>query len=139
MKPFFRAVWHSLRYRWAIIGALTCSLLIAVIWSASITTVFPIVKIVLEGETVETWLEHEIENGRASIDAVKRDIAELKTQQAAVPPDSAIAISNKIDLKSNRLIAEEKSLEWYLEAQPVLQKYAQKRPFKPSSSHSSGC
>ncbi len=130
MKPFFRAVWHSLRYRWAIAGALTCSLLIAVIWSASITTVFPIVKIVLEGETVETWLEHEIENGEASIASVKRDIADLQTQHAAAPEASAIKLANKLDLKKNRLIAEEKSLEWYLKARPVLRKYAPKTAFQ---------
>lgn len=130
MKPFFQAVWHSLRYRWAIAGALTCSLLIAVIWSASITTVFPVVKIVLEGETVETWIEHEIENGQVSIAAVKREIDELETQRAKASNNSAIAIANKLDLKQNRLIAEEKSLEWYQEAQPILRKYAPKSAFQ---------
>ena len=130
MKPFFQAVWHSLRYRWEIAGALTCSLLIAVIWSASITTVFPVVKIVLEGETVETWIEHEIENGHVSIAAVKREIDELKEQHAAAPEESAFVYANKLDLKKNRLTAEEKSLEWYQEAQPILRKYAPKSAFQ---------
>ena len=78
MKPFFKAVGHSLRYRWTILGAFICSLIIAVIWSASITTVFPIVKIVLEGETAITWVEHEIENGERNLLAVKNEVLALE-------------------------------------------------------------
>ncbi len=124
MKPFFIAVWHSLRYRWAIAGALSCSFLIAVIWSASISTVFPVVKIVLEGETVESWIQHEIEDGKQSQQIVEEEIKSLEASLANAPADEAIKLSNKLNLKKNRLIAEKKSVEWFNKAQPILKKYA---------------
>ena len=98
MKPFFRAVGHSLRYRWTILCAFLCSLTIAVIWSASITTVFPIVKIVLEGETAITWVEHEIENGERILLAVKNELVDLENEYEETG-DARIA--NKIDLKKD--------------------------------------
>ena len=129
MKPFFKAVKHSLRYRWSIIGALTCSLLIAVIWSASITTVFPIVKIVLEGETAESWIEHEIENGQANLATVQSDIADLQAELPNAPNQQANTLKNKIDLMQDRVVAEKKSIEWYEKAEPFLKKYAPKTAF----------
>ena len=110
MKPFFKAVGHSLRYRWTILCAFLCSLLIALIWSASITTVFPIVKIVLEGETAITWVDHEIENGEKNLLSVKNEVLALESEFEKTN-DSKIA--NKLDLKKDRVVAEEKSLQWY--------------------------
>ena len=63
MKAFFHAVLFSFRYKWSILGAVICSILIAVLWSASISTVFPIVKIVIEGQTAQVWIEQEIQFG----------------------------------------------------------------------------
>ena len=127
MKPFFKAVGHSLRYRWTILGAFICSLIIAVIWSASITTVFPIVKIVLEGETAITWVEHEIENGERNLLAVKNEVLALENE---FEETNDATIANKLDLKKDRITAEEKSLQWYREVQPYVQKYAPNSAFQ---------
>ena len=127
MKPFFKAVGHSLRYRWTILCAFLCSLLIAVIWSASITTVFPIVKIVLEGETAITWVEHEIESGERNLLAVKNEILELENQYEETQD---VRLANKLDLKKDRIAGEEKSLQWYRDVQPYVQKYAPDSAFQ---------
>ena len=127
MKPFFRAVKHSLRYRWSIAGAFLCSLLIAVIWSASITTVFPIVKIVLEGETAKTWIEHEIKSGEMIVGGLEKEIEALQQEHATT---GDVLVANKLDLKQDRLMGEEKSLEWYRNAQPTVNKYAPETGFQ---------
>ncbi len=127
MKPFFRAVKHSLRYRWTIAGAFVCSLTIAVIWSASITTVFPIVKIVLEGETAISWVQHEIANGEQNVDRFAGEVATLEAQQASTP---SAQLANKIDLKKDRLNGEVKSLEWYKNAKPYVDRYAPDSAFQ---------
>ena len=126
MKPFFRAVAHSLRYRWSIAGAFLCSVLIALIWSASITTVFPIVKIVLEGETAVTWIEHEIQNGEAIIKSLEQEIDTLEDQLAQ---NEDVIVANKLDLKQERLVGEQKSLQWYKDAEPTVKKYAPETGF----------
>ena len=127
MKPFFRAVSHSLRYRWTIAGAFCCSLMIALIWSASITTVFPIVKIVLEGETAISWVEHEIENGERTLKSLGEELAAMERQQDEVNDPILL---NKIDLKSDRIDGEQASLQWYRNAQPYVNKYAPDSAFQ---------
>ena len=117
MKPFLRAVAHSLHYRWTIAGAFCCSLVIAVIWSASITTVFPIVKIVLEKETAKSWVQHEIENGERNILAVNREIVAL---EADFEKSSDIGIANKIDLKRERLQAKKSQFSGTKISSPTL-------------------
>jgi ATP-binding cassette subfamily B protein/subfamily B ATP-binding cassette protein MsbA len=128
MKPFFRAVHHSLRYRWTIVGAFVCAWLVAIIWSASITTVFPIVKIVLERETAITWVEHEIENGERNIAAVKSDIVGLEEKIGDGGHNAAFL--NELTLKQERLDAEIESLEWFRWVQPGINKYAPETPFQ---------
>lgn len=127
MTPFFRAVKHSLRYRWTIAGAFLCSLVIAVIWSASITTVFPIVKIVLEGETATTWIQHEIEDGKANVDSFRAEVADLEKQLAESQDQN---LANKLDLKHDRLNGEIESLKWYIGVQPYVDKYAPASAFQ---------
>lgn len=127
MKPFFRAVGHSLRYRWTIAGAFLCSLIIAVIWSASITTVFPIVKIVLEGETAITWVQHEIEDGERNLIAAKNEVIQL---EADFKETNDYRIANKIDLKKDRVAGEEASLAWFHKVQPYVEKYAPDSAFQ---------
>ena len=50
MRDFFKAIRISLRYKWSIMGAILSSLIIAVLWGASITTIYPFVRIVFRGE-----------------------------------------------------------------------------------------
>ena len=102
MKPFFSAVRLSLRYKLAIIGALASSMLIAVCWSASITTVFPVVKIVLEGQTAETWVEHEIELAELNLTVANTAIDELQAKIDAASGDKQQVLVAAMELKKNR-------------------------------------
>lgn len=124
MKNFYRAILLSLRYKWTIAGALTCSFLIALLWSASITTVFPVVKIVLEGETAATWVQHEIEANREGVAASDARIAELKSQLEAAAPDEVASLEFELSARYTRRNAEQKSLERFEYFQPFLDRYA---------------
>ena len=46
MKNFLRAVRLTLRYRWTVFFAIVCSLGVALLWSANIGTVYPIIEVV---------------------------------------------------------------------------------------------
>lgn len=127
MKPFFIAVRHSFRYRWTIAGAFACSLLIAIIWSASITTVFPVVKIVLEDETAITWVEGEIESSRLNLERFTAEVAEL---EAELERTGDPAVANRLDLRRDRIHAEQDSLEWFQRIKPYVLKYAPTSAFR---------
>ena len=127
MKPFLRAVAHSLRYRWSIAGAILCSFLIAIIWSASITTVFPVVKIVLQNQTAITWVDGEIVDGKQTLASLKSDLMAMETKLGQEPDPS---MSVESEFLKDRIKAEEKSLEWFESVQPWVHKYAPNSAFQ---------
>ena len=80
MKAFLRAILLSLRYKWSIVGAVVCSTLIAFMMVASISTVFPVVKVVLEGHTAHSWVDGEIKATTEQITVIESDIEDLQQQ-----------------------------------------------------------
>ena len=130
MKAFARAVLLSFRYKWTIIGSIICSLLIAVLWSASISTVFPVVKIVLEGKTAQSWFQEEIDSAKQTAIGLESEIAELELEAQQLNQEDASPIYNKIDLKKDRLKGERNAIAKYEKYQPYVEKYAPTSPFE---------
>ena len=89
MWPFFKAIRISLRYKWSIAGAIISSLAIAILWGASITTIYPFVKIVFRGETMETWVQQEIQRAEDGVVALETEIKELQSD-----PQNDLTVKN---------------------------------------------
>ncbi|MEM7782760.1 MAG: ABC transporter transmembrane domain-containing protein, partial [Planctomycetota bacterium] len=128
MLAFFKAVRHSLKYPWTILGAFLCSLMVAIIWSASITTVFPLVKIVMEGETAKTWVQNEIEDGDRIITSIHSEIETMESDLRQ-DPDSRY-LQGELATKKKRLAAEQEALQWFQKIQPFVDRYAPDSPFQ---------
>ena len=60
MKNFFRAVKLGMRYRFTLLGAIVCSLMVALFWGANIGTVYPVVEVVFQGKAMTDWIDGEI-------------------------------------------------------------------------------
>ena len=101
--------------------------MIAIIWSASITTVFPIVKIVLEDETAITWVDKSIKTAEVNLKTLDDEIVELN---AELERTNDPIVSNRIELKRDRVHAEKKTLNWFRDVQPYVEKYAPQSPFQ---------
>ena len=129
MKDFFRAVKDSLRYKWSIIGAVVCSLLIALLWGASISTIYPFVEVVLEGKTASSWIDGEITESKARITTLESEIKELKSEIENPTAVEARKIDVNVDLKQSRITAEESALSWSVSIQPYVHRYAPATPF----------
>ncbi len=117
MQHFFKAIRISLRYKWSIAGAIASSLMIAVLWGASITTIYPIVRIVFRGETVHTWVDEEIKKAEIALEKIKTELAENE------------ATENDGALRQTRLRAEQKALDWFMSVRPIVNQYAPQTPF----------
>jgi len=118
MRSFLKAIRVSLRYKWSIVGAIISSLAIALLWGASITTIYPFVRIVFRGETVNTWVDREIDKASVNLENVRAEIEELEKT-----PDANLTV------KKSRLAAEEKALEWFRSIQPIVRKHSPSTPF----------
>ena len=129
MKHFSHAIWLSLKYKWSIVGSVLTSLAIAALFCISITTVFPVIKIVLEGVTGSVWVQNEIDGSLETIDEIEEEIELLERQIVANPPEKT-KLSNELTNFQKRLKAENRALQWYQWAQPWVDKYAPSTPFK---------
>ena len=131
MKAFLRAILLSLRYKWSIVGAVVCSTLIAFMMVASISTVFPVVKVVLEGHTAHSWVDGEIKATTEQITVIESDIEDLQQQINESQDESAAGIlQNKLALIKIRLGGEQKHLQRYQKLRPIVERYAPSTPFK---------
>lgn len=136
MKPFFRAVYMSLRYKWSILGAVLCAVMISVLWSASISTILPVVQVVLKGDTFHDWVDDEIENSTLSIRKLE---SEIKSSQAsiadgAIPEKEKRRIQLQLDINKDRLESENKLLQRYSQDfKPFITRWAPKSPFRTLS------
>jgi len=133
MKPFLRAVLMSLRYKWSILGAAGCAVMISILWSTSISAILPVVQVVLQGETFHDWIDSEIENSGDAISVLEKEIAESETKIA----DGNIDDTEKhrlelgLDVKRDRLSAEQSLLERYSGTlKPLITKYTPDDPFE---------
>ena len=129
MKHFTHAIWLSLKYKWTIIGSVLSSLGIAFLFCFSISTVFPVIKIVLEGQTAQEWIADEIANAKVEQQEISDEIEELQQQLARAPDGQLRSVESRIELKRNRLEAEQKAQAWYEKYKPYVDSYAPRKPF----------
>ena len=129
MRAFLKAVGLSLRYKWSIIGAIVCSTLIAGLMVASISTILPVVKVVLEGHTAQTWIEEELKSSKKELESLEQGIIDYQAELETVSGNEAIAIENKISLQRDRIKGEQKHYDRYQNLKPYAEKYAPETPF----------
>ena len=60
MHNFLRALKLTLKYKWNIVGVFVSALLLAVCWGGNIATVYPLVQVSFQGDSIQSWLEKEI-------------------------------------------------------------------------------
>ena len=60
MKNFLRAVKLGMRYRFTLLGAVVCSLIVALFWGFNIGTIYPVVEVVFQGKAMPDWIDEEI-------------------------------------------------------------------------------
>jgi ATP-binding cassette subfamily B protein/subfamily B ATP-binding cassette protein MsbA len=66
VNNYFRAVRLSLKYRWNIVGILVSSFMVAVLWGANIGSVYPFMRVVLDGGSISGMLSTQADNIESS-------------------------------------------------------------------------
>ena len=83
MNQFHRVLRMACRYRFTLVGATLAALGVAVLWGGNIGAVFPFVKVVLEGKSIQAWVADEIEHSEQTINDLGGQIATAQAQVAA--------------------------------------------------------
>lgn len=77
MRNFWRAIRLTFKYRWNIIGVILSSILLAVCWGGNIATVYPLVQVSFQGDSINSWLLKEIDNQEERLAKLEGERADL--------------------------------------------------------------
>src|SRR5258708_135760 len=91
---------RALRYTWPYRGRLALSLgsgvIVAVLWGANISAVYPLLTVLLKGQTLVDWVDERIAADEAGVVAVEKNVAELNQavrkleQQRVAQPNAGV-------------------------------------------------
>ncbi len=123
MLFFYRALRMSLRYRWSILGAVFCSMGVAILWSASLSTVYPLVKVIFQDQkTIPEWVNLQLEQSN-------RLIAEQTAELDQRAQNGQLSQDVEIRRLRQALAAERKTQRWMVTLKPWADRYAPRSPF----------
>lgn len=84
MHNFLRILRSSTKYHWTILGILTTSMLVALLWGANIGALFPVIQVALHRKPLQVWMDDKITDTNHKIDQLQRKIASLDAELANI-------------------------------------------------------
>src|SRR5580704_12671145 len=123
MTGFWRVIKESLRYKWSLAASVVNALLIGVLWGVSITTVYPFVEVVLQGQTIQTWYDGQIKHYREAVDKAGQEIVELQRRAAAANGAEAERLRSQLLQDESGKATDEKTLTFFTSTQPWVCKH----------------
>lgn len=82
MNNFGRVLKIAMRKRWSLLGVLASSLLIAMLWGANIGTLYPMVEVVFQGESIPEYAERRIQESDEIVRTLDTELASVNDQLA---------------------------------------------------------
>src|SRR5690606_9580860 len=89
MKHFWRALRLALQYRFTVFMCMFSALMVGVLWGANIGTIYPFVEVAFKGQTLQHWVDNEINEAQELIGEFKTQVADYRQQLQAKPAQPA--------------------------------------------------
>lgn len=83
LRNFQRIVRYAFRYRWTLAGILLSSALAAALWGANLGTIYPIVDIVLQRQSMRGWVDQRLATAEKKSEELRKALAEKPGLPAA--------------------------------------------------------
>jgi ATP-binding cassette subfamily B protein/subfamily B ATP-binding cassette protein MsbA len=105
MHNFGRILRIAMRHRLTLVASIGCALVVAVLWTANISAIFPVVEFVMAGDSVPSYLEKWEDTTQEEIEALRLEIAAQEASLAAaadVSNDQQVALAALLDRQARR-------------------------------------
>jgi subfamily B ATP-binding cassette protein MsbA len=137
VDSFRRLIPFILPHRRRLVVSVLFGFIVAALWGANLTAVFPIVKVLLEQKSIAQFVDEEIEAAQAEVDHrranVERNDAEIaRLEQANRPADDAAllaALSSRVD-NEHKLNAASRTLLTMTRVRMHVVPWVPQNPFK---------
>ncbi|MFT3879476.1 MAG: ABC transporter ATP-binding protein [Gemmatales bacterium] len=138
MHNFFRALQFAWPHRWKFFASLACAVMVALLWGANFTAIYPFLKILTEKKTPQQWINEQITQYDTQLDALRKSVNEGEEKQAKIssqPPSAdrdkqLAAISGLLARDQENLASTERSSYWSWKLKRFVDIYVPEDPFK---------
>ena len=97
MKNLMRAIRMAFKYKYSLVSSMVLGFLVAALWGANITALYPFVEIVFEGDSLHGWVDGRVEEANDAIARNEEKIGELREEYEAAEPDRQRSINQHRD------------------------------------------
>lgn len=121
----------ALHYRWSLIWAFTCSMLVALLWGANLGAVYPFVEVVLKDKSLQEWAEQRLQDSREAIETSEARIRELQSEITGEESDAKFIEDKQRTIRSYQtdIKTQQERIAWTEKLEPWIQKYAPSDPY----------
>ncbi len=99
MQQFARLLPYLWQHRWKLYLSTAFALVVALLWAATLSLTFLVVKVLLQDQSLQQYVELEVKNSEVEIDKRQRELDELDRQLEArafgALPDGTVSASEK--------------------------------------------
>jgi ATP-binding cassette subfamily B protein/subfamily B ATP-binding cassette protein MsbA len=121
----------ALRYKFTFAASIFSAIIVGVLWAANIGTLYPVVEMVFQGNSMQKWVDDKITQCHTVIDEKTVETEKLQTELAkATDEKEQHALQGRIDDIAYRLTAENWALGWYEFSKPYIDDYLPTDPFQ---------
>ncbi|MEE2643224.1 MAG: ABC transporter ATP-binding protein [Planctomycetota bacterium] len=124
MKYYIRALKMALKYKWSLITAIFCSVMVAILWGANIGAVYPFVEVVFERNSLHDWVDGQVDESQLKIEELEGQIVRL---QADGPLSSDAEKTLKI--RQKQVVDYQSRISWLEYYGPTIKKWTPEKPF----------
>ncbi len=123
MKDFLQVLRLVLRRRWALGCCLLSSLLVALLWGANISAVFPMVEVIFEGKGAANYIQTQVVENERKANEAAQVVRDLQLRLVEIEAAQRASLD---DRQATRLAAERQDLDWRIEAEQLKETTYQK-------------
>ncbi|HEX3991780.1 MAG TPA: hypothetical protein VHX39_11480, partial [Acetobacteraceae bacterium] len=129
MDNFLRAVRLALHYHWTVAASFVCAVIVALLWSANISLLYPLVEVVGMNETMQQRVDAKIAESSEAIVKHAAEQVRLKGQLARASAEDAARLQRQLTAAITGREAAEESLQRFRWAKPWVDDYLPNDPF----------
>jgi ATP-binding cassette subfamily B protein/subfamily B ATP-binding cassette protein MsbA len=132
MHGFFRVFKLALRFRFTIVGVVSTALLLGIMWGANISVVYPFIKVMVYGKTMQEWIRDEIADCELRIESSQRKALafEIRAKKAELPATERERAKHALIREREIATGFAKQLATTRRIQPYIERYAPETAFR---------
>ncbi|MCD4726313.1 MAG: ABC transporter ATP-binding protein/permease [Pirellulales bacterium] len=131
---FGRVVRMAIRYKLTFAASILSALVVAVFWVANIGTIYPVVEVIFEDQSMQQWIDLKIEENQTAIATKSAEATELREQLMAIgaagDPQQRKDIQSDIANLETALTSAGATLRGCKIAKPYIDDYLPESPFQ---------